>query len=277
MSSPAFDCYNLAPPARPVLLSVAHAGRDYPPSSALRIPPRNLTALEDRHADLLATRAIDDGTGALIARTPRLWIDLNRGEDEFDPAMTGDPPSAPLPTRVRGGLGLIPRRIGVGGEIWRLPLARDDVTVRIEAVHRPFHATLAAALAMARSRFGTAVLIDLHSMPPLPGPDAPAVVLGDRFGSSCSPALSSLAEAVLGASGLRVAVNTPYAGGHIAQRHAAPAHGIHVMQLEIDRARYLDAALDGPGPGLTAMQGLVARLIDALCNEIAPAQAIAAE
>jgi N-formylglutamate amidohydrolase len=160
-------------PQLPVVLSVPHAGRAYSPAllRSARLPRMKLERLEDRLVDRLVWRATQSGATALIALAPRAEIDLNRDEREIDPAMIVPPPSAAAliaSPRTRGGLGLIPGRIGNAGPIWtgRIPAAELDR--RIETIHRPYHQPLEAALGHARTRFGAAILLDCHSMPPRP-------------------------------------------------------------------------------------------------------------
>jgi N-formylglutamate amidohydrolase len=280
MTPPPFTLFNAGVPVSPVVIAVPHAGRAYPPSMPmLRHPLRQLLALEDRHADRLAESAVKGGTATIVAQTPRLWIDLNRAESELDPAMVrgGVPSGAPLLPRVRGGLGLIPRRLAVLGEIWRGPLDPADIAQRIAAHHRPWHDTIESLLRRTHERFGVALLIDLHSMPPLTGPDAPRIVIGDRFGRSAAAQLTAAAEAIIAGAGHRVAANAPYAGGYTLDRHAHPARGIHALQVEIDRSLYLDDAFDAPGPGLPRMQALVAELVARLADEIVIPRRAAAE
>jgi N-formylglutamate amidohydrolase len=248
-----------------------------------RVGPRQLRPLEDRYADALITDAVAWGVQAIVANVPRAWIDLNRQEREFDPAMmAGSGASEPLLTaKVRGGLGLIPRRVARAGEIWRRPIAVQDLALRIAEAHRPYHAALSHMLEQARARFGVAVLIDLHSMPPIVdrnGEGVPQIVIGDRFGKSAHGRFTSCALAEAEAFDLRAAVNAPYAGGHILERHAAPSQGIHAVQIEVDRALYLDAALDQPSVGTARMQRFVAGLAIALAGEALGADlSIAAE
>lgn len=279
MTPPPFAQFNETGPATPIVITVPHAGRIYPELPFLRVPIARLRSLEDRYADDLAAMAIANGVTALIAQAPRLLIDLNRAETELDPAMVRGAATAgtPLAPRTRGGLGLIPRRLPDVGEIWRGPLDAGDVTGRIAGHHRPWHATTAALLESARQKFGVALLIDLHSMPPLDGDDAPSIVIGDRFGRSAAPRLTAAAEAVATGAGFRVAINAPYAGGYALDRHARPRDGVHALQVEIDRQTYLDARLDLPGPGLPQMQTLVADLARRLAQEILPPLRIAAE
>lgn len=173
-------------PASPVVLSVPHAGRDYPPTlrAALRLPESALVVLEDRHVDAVA-RAAQTNETMLVQRRARAWIDLNRSEYERDPRVDdGVRPQAQSgqSMKIRSGLGLVPRRAGGAGDLWRGRFTGADVARRIAEDHRPYHATLAATLAAARARFGVAVLVDIHSMPTV-GPHA-RLVLGDRFGAT---------------------------------------------------------------------------------------------
>lgn len=266
-----FDLVGTVPPASPVVLSVPHAGRDYPAPlmAALRLPATALVALEDRHVDAVAAAARTVET-MLIQRSPRAWIDLNRAEHDRDPQVDEGARLCAGPRRsakVRSGLGLVPRRAGAAGDLWRRRFTDAEVIARIAEDHRPYHQTLDTILAAARARFGVAVLLDIHSMPPLPGPAAPRIVIGDRFGHSAAPRLVARVEAVAAAHRLRCARNAPYAGGHLVDRHARPAAGRHAIQLELDRALYLDAALDQPGPGLAATADLVRAIAAALADE----------
>jgi N-formylglutamate amidohydrolase len=262
------------------VLSVPHAGRDYPLPlrAALQVPLSAIRGLEDRHADALALGALGQET-LFVAERPRAWIDLNRSEEERDPrlddgARSGGPP---LSAKLRSGLGLVPRRVGNSGDIWSRRLSAEEVAMRIRSDHRPYHAALAAALASARARFGVAVLLDLHSMPPLGNPvTSPRLVLGDRFGKSCAARFIGRIEGVARAHGVASASNAPYSGGHILERHGDPRRGVHAIQLEFDRSLYLDAALDMPGPGLKRTVAMLRAIIDALADEALPA-ALAAE
>jgi N-formylglutamate amidohydrolase len=270
--SAGFDLYGPALPNYPVILSVPHAGRHYPENLAetCRFTPDRLRLLEDRHADLLAEHCWERGLTGLVARTPRAWIDLNRAEHDVDPGMLSAPLSATpamLSAKARGGLGLIPRRTPQLGELWHRRLDPADVHRRIAQDYRPYHTQLAAALAAARARFGAALLIDLHSMPPLadtPLNPAPTIVIGDRFGRSAAGFLTDMAGQIARKGGHRVAFNAPYAGGHILEAHARPESQIHALQIEIDRRLYLDADLINTGPGLGGIRALVLDLCQTL-------------
>lgn len=283
----AYDRYGPDVPLTPIILSVPHAGRRYPPdlSALARVRPSVLRRLEDRYADLLVDPLIVAGWSVLVARAPRAMIDLNRHEREVDPAMVSDLPRTHAllsSVKLRGGLGLVPRRLQGVGDLWLRPLPFVEVERRIATIHRPYHAALAKLMHAAHAAHGHAILIDLHSMPTLPrapdGAAGPVLVLGDRFGRSAAPRLGTLVGDIAAGSGFPNAQNHPYAGDHLIERHGRPEAGFHALQVEIDRALYLDTALDEPGPGLSRVQALVTALAQALAQELPRADyAMAAE
>lgn len=272
--APSFQRTGPDVPRSPLVISVPHAGREYPAEmqALLTVPLGRLTGLEDRFVDAVAIGALGD-EAMIVAQRPRGWIDLNRSplrdrDPQVDAGVEPRAFSAMASDKVRSGIGLIPRRAGGAENMWRRKLTGAEVAARIAQDHAPYHAALAAALAAAHARFGTALLVDLHSMPPLPGATPARMVLGDRYGHSCAARFTDLAARVLRDTGLPLAVNHPYAGGHILNAHARPRAGIHGLQVEIDRSLYLDAALDRPGPGLDATIRRVRTLLDALAQAV---------
>ena len=265
-----FDTLATAPPSSPVVISVPHAGRDYPLplKTALRVPLAALLPLEDRLVDAVARAARSD-QAMMVQRRARAWIDLNRAEHERDPLLDeGAATIAPAQqsAKLRSGLGLVPRRVSGTGDLWARRFSDAEVTARIVEDHRPYHAAVAAALQAAHARFGVAVLLDLHSMPPL-GSGGTRIVLGDRFGHAAAPRFVDRAEAICVTHGFSVGRNAPYAGGHILERHARPANGIHAIQLELDRTLYLDRKLHAPGAGFARIVDLVRAMLAALADE----------
>jgi N-formylglutamate amidohydrolase len=265
----------------PIVIAVPHAGRRYPGelTAAMREPAWGAARLEDRYADRLG-EAVAGATGAalVVAQAPRAMIDLNRAPDDVDWSMiAGAGPRRAAHSaanrRARSGLGLVPRRLPGLGELWKGRLALAELDARIETIHRPYHRAISKTLDHLRDRWGAALLIDLHSMPPLREPghagEGAEFVIGDRFGSSCSPALSALALRHLAGAGRRVAHNRPYSGGYALDHHAAPRRGVHALQIEVCRATYLDAQLDRPSPRLPAVAKVVAGLVRALADEVA--------
>jgi N-formylglutamate amidohydrolase len=261
-----FDSFNESARS-PVVLTVTHAGRDYPEglTDRLAVPFERVRPLEDRFADRLVETAIERGFRTLVARTPRLLIDLNRAETDFEArAVSGTREPVARPShRARGGLGLVPERLG-NVSLWRSPVRAADLAERIVAIHRPWHCAVESALAGSLALAGRAVLLDVHSMPPLAGAHPARIVIGNRHGASAATDVTEQAREFFREAGLRVAVNAPYAGAYMLERHGRPARGISAIQIEVDRRLYLDSALDGPGKGLELMQGLIAALAERL-------------
>lgn len=273
----------------PVLIAVPHAGRVYPENvlAGFRDPELCQLRLEDRHVDQLGIAiAKSTGTGFLLAHAPRAMLDLNRAHDDIDwdmigglrrktgaPSITSGKRFGGANRRARSGLGLVPRRLPGFGEIWRVPLPRDELDARIDHVHRPYHEFLRQELERIREAWGSALLLDLHSMPPLrqqPGQDRPPqIVIGDRFGASCGAGLLSRAFRYLEAVGYEVAHNRPYSGGYVLDRHAAPSRGIHALQIEVCRSMYLDDRHHETSPGLQPLAKNLAGLVRELGAETA--------
>ena len=249
----------------PVLLSVPHSGRDYPDwliALASAGKPA-LSGLEDPLVDRLVWRALQRGCGAVIARTPRAAVDCNRAEDEVDPSVVDGARRGRVSARARGGLGIVPARTQQHGYLWRRAITPKQLDERLSQAHRPYHEAIEAQLAALVGRFGCALLLDCHSMPP-PPEGVPAIVFGDCRGKTAHAWISSEAVAVAQRSGFAAGLNDPFAGGHVIERHGRPANGIHALQIEIDRRCYLDERLQRPGKGFDK----VASLIEALAVEL---------
>lgn len=278
---PAFRYVSPQSMPMPVVIAVPHAGRAYPPQILSQMRDEELCRLrlEDRFVDKLAVEvARQTRTGLLLANAPRALLDLNRADDDIDWEMVeggrkAQPQAAAPSRRARSGLGLVPRRLPGFGEIWREPLARTTLDRRIEDIHRPYHSFIAEELDRIREFWGVALLIDLHSMPPLRAKAGearvPHIVLGDRFGASCHGSLISRAFRYLDEQRRPSAHNRPYAGGYVLDRHARPSRGIHALQVEVCRSTYLDERMDQPTANLPAMAKLLAGLVREIGAEAA--------
>jgi N-formylglutamate amidohydrolase len=270
MPPAAYDLFRPARQTSAVVFASPHSGRDYAPEfvAASGLDPAVLRSSEDAFVDRLFAPAPHCGAPLIAARAPRAWIDLNRAPDELDPALIDGVPRGPMNPRVASGLGVIPRVVANGRSIYRGRIARSEAEARIAAVWKPYHAALRALLDDTALAFGEAVLIDCHSMPheaiaahARPGRPLPEIVLGDRFGATAAPAVVDAVEAAFCREGFAVARNTPFAGAYIAQAYGRPARRRHVVQVEIDRALYLDEARVAPGPGFDAFAARLAAVI----------------
>jgi N-formylglutamate amidohydrolase len=230
----------------PIVLDSPHSGSRYPRKflEASRLDPMTLRRSEDCFVDELVAPCVAIGCPLLRARFPRAYLDVNREPYELDPQMfEGRLPdfANTRSLRVAAGLGAIPRVVGDAQPIYRGPIPVAEGLARIAALHRPYHARLAALVERARQRFGFAILLDCHSMPSSSVEGAGCdIVLGDRFGSSAAGWVLDTLEQTLRDSGLGVRRNKPYAGGYITERHGAPTQGRHAVQIEINRALYMD-------------------------------------
>jgi N-formylglutamate amidohydrolase len=245
----------------PVLLSVPHAGRSYPDwlvenASAGK---KALSALEDPLVDRLVWRALQRGCGAVVAQTPRAAIDCNRSEDDIDPSVIDGAGRGKVSARARGGLGIVPSRTQQHGYLWRRAISPAQLGERLDQAHRPYHEAIGGLLGEIADRFGCALLLDCHSMPP-PPKGTPPIVFGDRRGRTAEPWLVYEAVKIARSCGFDAAVNHPFAGGHVVERHGAPERDVHAIQVEVDRRCYLDARLREPGPGFDDVAIFIERL-----------------
>lgn len=249
----------------PVLLSVPHSGRDYPDwlVALSGIGKPSLTTLEDPLVDRLVWRALQRGCGAVIAQTPRAAVDCNRAEDDVDPSVVDGAKRGRVSARARGGLGIVPARTPQHGYLWRRAITPGQLEERLAQAHRPYHEAIETLLTLLMDRFGCALLLDCHSMPPPPDGVAP-VVFGDCRGRTADGWITAQAVDICRRSGFEAGLNDPFAGGHVIDRHARPASGIHALQVEVDRRCYLDPRLHKPGKGFDG----VATLIETLAVEL---------
>jgi N-formylglutamate amidohydrolase len=254
----------------PFVFSSPHSGRDYIGTfgGQSRLDALTLRSSEDAFVDQLFAAAPSHGAPLLAACAPRAYIDLNRAVDELDPAVIEDAPRMAHNPRIASGLGVVPRVVAAGRHIYADRLSRAEADARLARYWRPYHLQLRKLMFDTTDRFGQAVLLDCHSMPHeaitphgRPGHLTPDIVLGDRFGTTASSDVVTQVENAFKSAGLRVARNTPFAGAYIAQTYGRPAKGQHVVQIEIDRALYLDEARVEPRPDFAAFQALITAVI----------------
>jgi len=228
-----------------------HSGRAYPGSfvTASRLNAISLRRSEDAFVDELFCGAVAMGAPMIAARFPRAFLDVNRAPAEIDTAMFEGALDVAVDTpspRVTAGLGVIPRIVRDGAEIYRSKLKPADAEERINRLYRPYHAALARLVEETRAIFGVAVLVDCHSMPSAAA--IPDVVFGDRYGMAAAPAVTRAAELAFEAQGFSHARNAPYAGGYTTHIHGRRDRDVHALQVEINRALYLDEERIARGP-----------------------------
>jgi len=244
--------FEIAEPAQwraPIIFNSPHSGTIYPHEFLVttRIDMATLRRSEDSFMDELIAGLPAQGFAVMRVNFPRSYVDVNREPYELDPRMFhGRLPSFAntRSMRVAGGLGTIPRVVGDGQDIYSDRLSVEDGLRRIEALYKPYHRALRRLIAKVRDTFGAAVLIDCHSMPSVgvsrDEPRRPDIVIGDRYGTSCSPRLPDVIERTMARLGYSVGRNKPYAGGFITEHYGNPGSAIHTVQIELNRAIYMD-------------------------------------
>ncbi len=259
-----------------VVVASPHSGCDYPPQflAAAALDPETLRRSEDSFVDEIMAGAVDHGAPLLAARFPRAYLDVNREADELDPLLINDPLPPHLhrrSQRVVAGLGTIPRVVAAGVPIYPHRLSLAEAQARIDTHYRPYHALLRHLVDHTRHHFGHCILVDAHSMPPSSvgaGPwrsaPVPDIVLGDCFGKACAPEVMETAETVLENAGYHVRRNRPYAGGFTTSHYGAPRQNAHALQVEINRAVYMNPETRERHAGLAPLAETMARMVAAL-------------
>lgn len=261
----------------PFVFASPHSGSEYPDDllAASRLDAHSLRKSEDSFVDELFSNAPARGAPLIRANFPRAYLDVNREAWELDPTMFKDNLPDYVNTRsyrVAGGLGTIARVVSNGAEIYDGKLLFSEAVRRVNDLYLPYHQALADLLESTRRKFRHAVLIDCHSMPSVgglmdkdPGHERAEIVLGDRYGTSCLTALTDKAEEILSAQGYAVRRNTPYAGGYITRHYGRPADDMHALQIEINRALYMDEEKICRLPRMQTVKSHMTDLIESLC------------
>src|SRR3954464_13129784 len=286
--SPPFEIVEPASWRAPIIFNSPHSGSVYPAEflNASRIDLAALRRSEDSFMDELIGDLSEKGFPTVRVNFPRSYVDVNREPYELDPRMfPGRLPSFAntRSMRVAGGLGTIPRVVGDGQEIYRERLNVDDALKRIEGLYKPYHRALRKLINKVHQAFGAVVVVDCHSMPSIgvsrDEPRRPDVVIGDRYGTSCAPLLPDTVEATMRRLGYSVGRNKPYAGGFITEHYGNPASGLHAIQLELNRAVYMDERRRERGQRFAQVGRDLAALADALAavplGDLGPFQAAA--
>jgi len=230
--------------ARPLIFASPHSGRVYSDELLQKttLPLDVLRRSEDAYIDQLIDCVPDCEANLLLAEYPRVFVDVNRGPWELDPGMFVDRLPDFVDTKSRraaSGLGVVPRIGADGRPLYRKGMRFEEARNRLSLYYTPYHMALRALVDEVKARFGIVVLLDMHSMPSK-GAERADFVLGDRHGHSCDERITDHIETALSGLGFVTLRNTPYAGGYTTEHYSEPNSGIHVIQIEINRALYMD-------------------------------------
>lgn len=229
--------------AVPFVFASPHSGRTYPEAfvAQSRLSALSLRRSEDAFVEELFAPVLDVGAPLIAANFPRAFVDANRSPAELDAAMFDGELGTQIDSvspRVNAGLGVIPRIVRDGAEIYRSKLPVSEALARLDKLYRPYHQALAALVEETRAQFGVCVVVDCHSMPSAAA--SPDIVLGDRYGVAAAAALTRTAEHAFERYRFSVIRNAPYAGGYTTHLYARRHQGVHALQIEVNRSLYLD-------------------------------------
>ena len=267
-------------PLQPLVLDSPHSGTRFPRDFDAAVSESDLRDGEDCFIDELYRPAVDLGIPLLAALFPRTYLDPNRHAADIDiDLMEGGhwPEALQASGKARIGKALIWRTLDDGRPIYQRMLGVAEVQSRIERCHRPYHAALKSLLDAAHATFGVVVHLNCHSMNAVSGLMGEGatgaaradIVLGDRDGSTCDPALTDFVREELAAMGYQVKVNDPFKGVELVRACANPAAGRHSLQLEVNKRLYMDEATRTRHAGFERLQGDLMRLLGALCERYA--------
>lgn len=272
-----FDLWLPEAPAAPVVFDSPHSGSHYPPDFETIAPMDRLRRAEDMFVDELFGAAPSHGAALLCALFARAYIDANRSPDDIDQRLIDGRWPGPVNAtdKSRLGHGLIWRLCPPDMPIYDRKLTAHEVQARIETFHRPYHRALDYVLGRLQGRFGVVYHINCHSMPSVSAPvvargDGPRgradFVLGDRDGTSCSQGFTALVRDSLGAMGYAVALNDPYKGVELVRAHSDPHGGRNSLQIEINRALYMDEDTFEKTARFEPLKADLGRLIETICE-----------
>jgi N-formylglutamate amidohydrolase len=263
-------------PEVPLVFDSPHSGTEYPADFGYSCPLAALRSSEDLYVEDLFGAAPEHGATLLAALFPRCYIDVNRALADLDPALLAEPWPDPLAPgeKTKLGIGLVRRFAKPGLPVYERKLPVDEVAGRIERYYRPYHWALDEVCDRLHRKFGVVWHINCHSMQSRgsimtsDGPEALRAdfVLGDRDGTSCAPELTDFVRRVLAGRGYKVKVNEPYKGVELVRRHGRPGENRHSLQIEINRALYMDEATLERSADYGSLKTDLAHLVEALAS-----------
>ena len=254
-----------------IIFASAHSGSIYPDAFIERtdLAIKQLRRNEDAFITNLFSPAPDLGAPLIEANFPRCFVDVNRASNELPSFWQTD--GKIISPRAEIGMGVVPTMLSETINIYSKPLSLTAAKIRIKDLYHPYHDALQGLIGEARSLFGKVLLIDCHSMPGFNsmGSRRSDIILGDRFGKSCSPEIVMLIEKLFQGLGYSVSRNYPYAGGFVTKYYGKPYESANALQIEINRDLYLNPITMDKKPGFTALAKNISLIIHSIIKEVA--------
>jgi N-formylglutamate amidohydrolase len=253
-----------------IIFASAHSGSIYPDAFIERtdLAIKQLRRNEDAFITNLFSPAPELGAPLIEANFPRCFVDVNRASNELPSFWQTD--GKIISPRAEIGMGVVPTMLSETINIYSEPLSLTAAKIRIKDLYHPYHDALQGLIGEARSLFGKVLLIDCHSMPGFNsmGSRRSDIILGDRFGESCSPEIVMLVEKLFQGLGYSVSRNYPYAGGFVTKHYGKPYESANALQIEINRDLYLNPITLDKKPGFTALAKNISLIINSIIKEV---------
>ena len=262
----------------PLVYDSPHSGSDYPDDFRHAIDRMVLRRAEDAHIDELYAHVVEQGAVLLHALFPRSYVDVNRSDEDIDLSLLADawPHPVAASRKAANGKGLVWRQVGTHGDIYAGPLPSAEIARRIDRYWRPYHQQIAQLLDDAYTRFGVVYHVNCHSMPSRGDATTedgavirPDFIVGDRDGTTCEPGFTELIVETIRGLGYSCAINDPYKGVELVRRYSRPSAGRHSVQIELNRARYMNETTIEKSEEYDRTAAALRRLTDAIAAYVA--------
>jgi N-formylglutamate amidohydrolase len=262
----------------PLVLDSPHSGNRFPADFDAVVTEAELREAEDCYVDELWGGAAALGAPLLAALFPRTYLDPNRHAGDIDPDLVEGAWQGEIVAsgKARLGKSLVWRTLEDGRPIYARKLKADEVRLRIERYHAPYHAALRTLLDDAHRRFGAVWHLNCHSLRAVAGWQSDDgegraradIVLGDRDGTTCDPGFTEFVRATLAGMGYEVRVNDPYKGVELVRAYSNPRAQRHSLQVELNKRLYMDEATLERIAGFGELQRNLQALLAALAGWI---------
>lgn len=265
--------------AIPLVCDSPHSGTYYPADFNYAVDFADLRKCEDTHVEKLWAAVPQVGGTLIHASFPRSYTDTNRTEYDIDESMLDAPwpgHAEPSTRCLQLGNGLVFAKTTTMQSIYKRRLSIAEVQHRIDTCWRPYRQALTQALETARQPHVKRWHLNLHSMPSnayerlgLPtGKVLADVVLGDLHGTACSPEFTQFVATAFKEQGYTVSINDPYVGMDLIKKHGNPVLGDHSLQIELNRALYLNEQTREPLPQFGKVQSDITSVLTKIVTHI---------
>ncbi|MCH9844093.1 MAG: N-formylglutamate amidohydrolase [Alphaproteobacteria bacterium] len=267
----------------PIIYDSPHSGSILPTDFTVQASNTDIKQSEDNFVDMLFSQAPQHHAFLLKALFSRIYIDLNRDKNDIDsnliePALNniGDTRYQPS-DKSDAGHGLIWKKTNSGVMLYNKLLKPSDIQHRIENYWQPYHHLLERLYRKLYRQFNYVLHLNCHSMPSsaLGSSDIASdiasnidIILGDGYGQTSHPAINDFLQESFTKQDFKVRMNVPYSGGYIVQNYANPNNACYAVQIEINRALYMDEQKLIPNNNFTIIKQKLQNIMQDIANYV---------